>query len=59
MEEDNHWDERDELDYETSLWIAGVTHREQCFYDRSDAAQARLERGEIDEENASELKMGA
>ena len=59
MEEDNHWDERDELDYETSLWIAGVTHREQCFYDRSDDAQARLERGEIDEENASELKMGA
>jgi hypothetical protein len=54
MEEDNHWDERDELDYDT-----GMSHSEQCYYDRCDDAQARLERGEIDEETASELKMGA
>lgn len=35
------------------------THEEQCYYDRCDHVQERLERGEIDEENAAELRMGA
>ena len=57
MDEDNYHDERDELDYDH--YDTGMTHSQQCYYDRHDDAQARLERGEIDEETASELKMGA
>tara|TARA_R110001599_G_scaffold293335_1_gene497162 strand:- start:155 stop:481 length:327 start_codon:yes stop_codon:yes gene_type:complete len=40
-------------------WEDIYTHEEQCYYDRCDHVQERLERGEIDEENASELRMGA
>jgi hypothetical protein len=47
------FDERDEQD------APYYTHREQCNNDRSDDINARLERGEIDEENAAELRMGA
>ncbi len=36
-----------------------MSYRDQCNADRSDDIQARLERGEIDEENAAELRMGA
>jgi|TARA_B110000914_G_scaffold216973_1_gene222545 hypothetical protein len=36
-----------------------MTHREQCYYDRNDYAQERLERGEICEIQASEIRMGA
>lgn len=37
----------------------GMSYRDQCNADRSDYINERLERGEIDEENASELRMGA
>ena len=36
-----------------------MSYREQCNADRSDYINERLERGEIDEENAAELRMGA
>jgi hypothetical protein len=45
----------EEWDYEESE----MTHRDQCNADRSDYIGEMLERGEIDEENASELRMGA
>ena len=40
-------------------FINTMTHREQCNADRSDWVSERLERGEIDEENAAELRAGA
>ena len=36
-----------------------ITHRDQCNADLGDYVNERLERGEIDEENAAELRMGA
>lgn len=47
-----------EADYEQDV-INTMTHREQCNADRSDMVAAKLERGEIDEENAAELRAGA
>jgi hypothetical protein len=38
---------------------SSMSFREQIYYDRLDYVQGRLERGEICEENASELRMGA
>ncbi len=35
------------------------SHSAQCYYDRWDDAQERLERGEICPEQASELRVGA
>ncbi len=37
----------------------GMSHREQCNADLNDYINERLESGEIDEENAAELRMGA
>jgi|TARA_R110002033_G_scaffold114515_2_gene159420 hypothetical protein len=37
----------------------GMSYRDQCNADRNDYVSERLERGEIDEENAAELRMGA
>lgn len=52
----NGWeDPNDIIDEQES----NMTFREQCYYDRSDYIQERLERGEICEENAAELRMGA
>lgn len=36
-----------------------LNHSAQCYYDRWDDAQERLERGEICPEQAAELRMGA
>lgn len=36
-----------------------LNHAAQCYYDRWDDAQERLERGEICPEQAAELRMGA
>jgi len=36
-----------------------MSYRDQCNADRNDYVSERLERGEIDEENAAELRMGA
>ena len=44
------YDEREEVHY---------SHREQCYYDRADLSQELLERGEIDEERAAEMRVGA
>lgn len=35
------------------------SHASQCYYDRWDDAQERLERGEICAEQAAEIRMGA
>lgn len=51
----NGWEEMYQEDEQES----NMTFREQCYYDRSDYIQERLERGEICEENAAELRMGA
>ena len=45
--------------YQEDEQESNMTFREQCYYDRSDYVQERLERGEICEENAMELRMGA
>ena len=47
-----------EAEYEQDVENA-MSHREQCNADRSDMVAAKLERGEIDEENAAELRAGA
>ena len=36
-----------------------MTSKEQEYYDRLDYIQEKLEKGEIDEENAAELRAGA
>jgi hypothetical protein len=36
-----------------------MSYRDQCNADRNDYVSERLERGEIDEENAAELRAGA
>ncbi len=36
-----------------------LNHAAQCYYDRWDDAQEKLERGEICPEQAAELRMGA
>jgi len=48
----DEYDDRDDRD-------TGMTHSQQCFSDRADAAKAKLERGEIDEVQAAEIRMGA
>lgn len=45
--------------YQEDKQESNMTFREQCYYDRSDYVQERLERGEICEIQASELRMGA
>ena len=46
----------DEYEYEEEN---NMSHSQQCYYDRSDYAREQLDRGEIDEEQAAELRMGA
>ena len=36
-----------------------MSYRDQCNADRSDWISEQLESGDIDEENAAELRMGA
>ena len=55
LQQENGWEEMYQEDEQES----NMTFREQCYYDRSDYVQERLERGEICEENAMELRMGA
>jgi len=50
MSEDQREDQRENQ---------GMSYRDQCNADRSDYINERLESGEIDEENAAELRMGA
>tara|TARA_R100001244_G_scaffold114218_1_gene84607 strand:- start:256 stop:414 length:159 start_codon:yes stop_codon:yes gene_type:complete len=52
MREDQREERREELEMYNS-------YRDQCNADRNDYVSERLERGEIDEENAAELRMGA
>ena len=55
LQQENGWEEMHEEDEQ----VSHMTHREQCYYDRSDHVQGRLERGEICETQAAELRMGA
>lgn len=55
IQQENGWEEMHEEDGQ----VSHMTHREQCYYDRSDHVQGRLERGEICPEQAAELRMGA
>jgi len=55
LQQENGWEDTHTIDEQES----NMTFREQCYYDRCDYIQERLERGEICEENAMELRMGA
>ena len=55
LQQVNGWEEMHEEDEQ----VSHMTHRKQCYYDRSDHVQGRLERGEICETQAAELRMGA
>ena len=55
LQQQNGWEEMHQEDEQES----SMTHREQCYYDMSDYVQGRLERGEICETQAAELRMGA
>ncbi len=55
LQQECEWEDTHTIDEQES----NMTFREQCYYDRSDYVQERLERGEICEENAMELRMGA
>lgn len=45
--------------YEDEDYDSGMSYSQQCAHDRAEVARERLERGEIDEEQASEIRMGA
>jgi hypothetical protein len=55
LEEHHDYDARDLSQEEHHV----LNHSAQCYYDRWDDAQERLERGEICPEQAAELRMGA
>jgi hypothetical protein len=55
LQQECEWEDTHTIDEQEST----MTFREQCYYDRCDYIQERLERGEICEENAMELRMGA
>jgi len=47
-------------DYEANQEVSNtMTHKQQCIADRSDWVSERLERGEIDDIQAAELRAGA
>lgn len=52
----------DEVDYDESDdyndYGSDLNHHEQSSNDRNDYARERLERGEIDEEQAAEIRFG-
>ena len=46
-------------DYENDDCDSGMSYSQQCAHDRSEYANELLERDEIDEEQAAEMRMGA
>jgi hypothetical protein len=47
------WEEEQEFE------DSGMTHSQQCYSDLQDSVNEKLRRGEIDEEQAAEMRMGA
>jgi hypothetical protein len=48
-----------DYDYENEDYNSGMSYSQQCWADRADSANERLERGEICPIQAAEIRMGA